>query len=78
MAENKQMQLQLRRIRGQVEGIEKMIGSGRDCEAVLTQISAATSSLKAVARQLLATEAVRCAGSSNEKANYASLLKRFF
>lgn len=78
MIDEKKMSMQLRRIRGQVEGIEKMIVSGRECESVLTQISAAMSSLKTVARELLAAEASECHNSAKEQEKYSQLLKRFF
>ncbi|ACC39900.1 Copper-sensing transcriptional repressor CsoR [Mycobacterium marinum] len=43
----------LRRIEGQVRGIAKMIDDDKYCIDVLTQISAASSSLRAVALNLL-------------------------
>ena len=36
----------LRRIEGQVRGIQKMILDGRDCESVLTQIAAVRSAIE--------------------------------
>jgi len=37
-----------------------MIEEDKSCEAVLTQVSAAVSSLKSVGRSLLVEEAVKC------------------
>ncbi|MFN0060648.1 MAG: metal-sensitive transcriptional regulator [Planctomycetota bacterium] len=45
--------LQLRRAKGQVEGIERMIESDRYCADVILQITAARASLQAVAKDLL-------------------------
>jgi len=70
--EKKKVQIMLKRIQGQVGGIEKMIADGKNCEAVVTQITAATSSLRSVAKILL-TDAV----DSCDRAEYAKLLKRF-
>jgi DNA-binding FrmR family transcriptional regulator len=76
--EVKSMQQMLRRIQGQVGGIERMLDEGRGNEDVLTQLSAAMSSLKTVARKILAAEATRCSESSKASERYATLLKRFF
>lgn len=38
----------LRRIEGQVRGIQKMIGDGRDCESIITQLAAVRSAIEGV------------------------------
>jgi len=43
----------MRRIEGQVRGIEKMIDEDRYCIDILTQVSAAETALQAVAFQIL-------------------------
>ena len=43
----------LRRVEGQVRGLQGMIGEDRYCIEVLTQISAVTKALQAVALELL-------------------------
>jgi len=50
----------LRRIEGQVQGIQRMIESGRDCEEVLTQIMAVRSSLDQVGLLLMETHIEDC------------------
>lgn len=67
----------LKRIQGQVGGVAKMIEEEKNCEAVLTQISAAISSLKGVGKSLLVREAENCGSSVRNKENYAKLLKRY-
>lgn len=47
------MQARLRRIEGQIRGIERMIADDRYCIDVLTQISAVNSSLQSVGLVLL-------------------------
>ena len=76
--ETKKLRQMLRRIQGQVGGIERMLEEGRNHEDVLTQLSASMSSLKTVARNILAGEAVRCSESTKASERYATLLKRFF
>ena len=44
-AASRNLLTRLRRIEGQVQGIHRMLESGRDCEEVLTQLMAARSSL---------------------------------
>jgi DNA-binding FrmR family transcriptional regulator len=43
----------LKRIEGQVRGIEKMIESGRDCESVITQLTAVRSAIEGVGSLVL-------------------------
>jgi DNA-binding FrmR family transcriptional regulator len=38
----------LKRIEGQVRGIQKMIGDGRDCESIITQLAAVRSAIEGV------------------------------
>lgn len=70
--EKKKMQVALKRVQGQIGGIEKMIAGDKSCDAVVTQIVASMSSLRSVAKTLL-TEAV----GSCSKDEYTKLLKRF-
>ena len=55
-----QLQKRMRRIEGQVRGIEKMIDEDRYCIDVLTQISAAQAALDKVALGLLDEHARHC------------------
>ncbi len=66
------IEMTLKRIQGQVGGIGKMIKEGKDCEAILTQVSAAMNSLKSVGRTLLSEEIAKCPKEDCDK-----LLKRF-
>jgi DNA-binding FrmR family transcriptional regulator len=55
-----QLQTRLRRIEGQVRGVEKMVEDGRYCIDVLTQISAIQAALDKVALGLLDEHARHC------------------
>lgn len=60
-AKNKQaIQSRLRRIEGQVRGIEKMVDEDRYCIDVLTQVNAARAALESVALSLLADHTEHC------------------
>lgn len=54
------VQKRLRRIEGQVRGIQRMVDDDKYCIDVLTQISAVTSALQAVALQLLEDHLGHC------------------
>jgi DNA-binding FrmR family transcriptional regulator len=72
LEEKKKMQVMLKRIQGQVGGIERMVEGDKDCEAIVTQVVASMSSLKSVAKTLLAEAVGSCT-----KEEYTKLLKRF-
>ncbi len=50
----------LRRIAGQVQGVERMLDEGRECRDVVTQISAATKALEQAGFQLVAAGLTYC------------------
>jgi DNA-binding FrmR family transcriptional regulator len=50
----------LRRIEGQVQGLQRMLESGRECEEVLTQIMAVRSSLDQVGLLLMERHIEEC------------------
>lgn len=50
----------LRRIEGQVRGLQRMIEEGKDCEAVLTQLSAVKSALDRVGIFLISHRMREC------------------
>lgn len=51
----------LRRIEGQVRGIQKMVEEDRYCADVLTQISSVHEALRGVARELMRNHLKHCA-----------------
>ena len=50
----------LRRVEGQVRGIEAMLAEGRECRDVVTQLSAATKALEQVGFRLIASGLTYC------------------
>lgn len=50
----------LRRIEGQVRGIQRMLEEGRDCEGILTQLMAIRSGIEQVSLILLDRHVERC------------------
>ncbi len=51
----------LRRIEGQVRGIQKMVEEDRYCADILTQVSSVHEALRAVARELMRNHLKHCA-----------------
>jgi DNA-binding FrmR family transcriptional regulator len=78
--EKEQLQKRLRKVEGQIRGIQRMVEDDRYCIDILEQVSAATKALQAVALSLLddhlahcVSDAVRTGGDeAAEKLNEAS------
>ncbi|MGD9129577.1 MAG: metal-sensitive transcriptional regulator [Candidatus Woesebacteria bacterium] len=68
---------QLRRIRGQIDGLIKMYEDERMCIDIVRQVIAARNSLGRVARDLLSNEASRCSKERNIK-QLDQILKEIF
>ena len=58
--EKKTLLARLRRVEGQIRGIEKMVESGAYCPDILVQVSAATSALNSFNKELLACHIKSC------------------
>ena len=72
--------LRLRRIAGQINGIEKMLLEGRECESVINQIAAASKALDQVGFKLVAAGLRNCltSQSSEDAADDISRLEKYF
>ena len=71
----------LRRIEGQIRGLQRMVEEDRYCADILTQVSSAQEALRAVARALMrnhlahcATHAIRSGSAEDRQAMYDELL----
>jgi DNA-binding FrmR family transcriptional regulator len=58
--EKEQLQVRLRRIEGQIRGLQRMLEEDAYCIDVLTQVSAATKALQAVALKLMDEHLSHC------------------
>src|ERR1700681_242692 len=77
--------LRLRRVEGQVRGVQKMVEEERYCPDVLVQMSAIHESLRAVERILMkdhlqhcATEALRSGDANQAQRTYDELTELFY
>jgi CsoR family transcriptional regulator, copper-sensing transcriptional repressor len=57
----------LRRIEGQVRGLQKMVEDDRYCPDIITQIASVQEALRSVGRQLLRNHLKHCAASAIKK-----------
>ncbi len=58
--------LRLRRIEGQVRGVQRMVEDGRDCREIVTQVAAIKSALASVNSQVLQCYASNCLGDADQ------------
>ena len=74
----------LRRIEGQVRGLQKMVEEDRYCADILTQISSVHEALRAVGRELMRNHLKHCAATAirssdtDAEAMYDELLEMMF
>lgn len=75
----------LRRIEGQVRGLQKMVEEDRYCPDILTQISSVQEALRAVGRELMrnhlkhcATQAIRSGDGQAAEATYDELIEMIY
>ena len=78
--DKRSIQSRLRRIEGQVRGLQKMVEDDRYCADILTQISSVHEALRAVGRELMRNHLKHCAthairsGASEAEAMYDELI----
>lgn len=70
------LQKRLRRIEGQVRGIQAMLSDGRECADVVTQIAAATKAMEQVGFKLVASGLTYCLTNPEEAAESGYDLER--
>jgi len=81
----KNLQVRLRRVEGQLRGLQKMVEDERYCPEILEQMSAVHASLHSIERVLLrghlqhcATEALRSGDEKKAQRTYEELTELFY
>lgn len=69
------LQARLRRIEGQARGLQKMLADGRNCEEILTQLSAMRAAVSTVASLLLIENLEACLQRGDEPDALAAVEK---
>jgi DNA-binding FrmR family transcriptional regulator len=59
-AQNKDVLTRLKRVEGQIRGLQRMVEKGVDCSDILTQVSAATAAIKRVGMIILQAYMEEC------------------
>jgi len=59
----------LRRVEGQVRGLQRMVDEDRSCVDIMTQISSAHEALRAVGRELMRNHLKHCAMAASSTSN---------
>jgi CsoR family transcriptional regulator, copper-sensing transcriptional repressor len=57
----------LKKIEGQIRGLQNMIGDGKPCEQILVQVRAAQSALKSVGNLMVKSYLVKCCSETGEQ-----------
>jgi DNA-binding FrmR family transcriptional regulator len=65
--ERKRIVNRLKRLEGQIRGLQQMVDSGKDCEAVLTQVMAAKSALNQVGLHIIGHSMKNCLVDDGER-----------
>ena len=65
----------LKRIEGQVRGVQRMVEEGRDCQAILHQLTAVRAATYQVSLLLVRDYASQCLRESDEAATIEELVK---
>ena len=76
------IRVRLKRVRGQVDGIERMLDANRPCVDILTQVAAAQQALRGVGKLMVRNYLERCAAeglkSGREQEVYDELMDIIF
>jgi DNA-binding FrmR family transcriptional regulator len=67
--EKRDLTVRLRRIKGQIEGIEKMVDAGANCSDVLMQVVSARQALKSFSERVIESEMRACIESAGDRAD---------
>ena len=62
----------LKRVEGQIRGLQKMVAAGEDCDKFLTQLSAAKAALERIGMVIVANNMKRCVSDKTEPGEQVS------
>jgi len=72
--EKRSLTVRLRKIKGQIEGIERMVESDADSSDVLMQVVSARQALKSFSEEVIESHLHECIGEVEERRELRSLL----
>jgi DNA-binding FrmR family transcriptional regulator len=66
----------LKKIEGQIRGLQAMVSDSRDCDQILTQVRAAQSALKSVSKLIIKSYLLKCYYEVGDKPTPDNVLER--
>ena len=66
----------LKKIEGQIRGLQAMVAESRECDQILTQVRAAQSALKAVSKLIIKSYLLKCYYEAGDKPTPEEMLQR--
>ena len=66
----------LKKIEGQIRGLQAMVTENRECDQILTQVSAAQSALKSVSKLIIKSYLLKCYYGAGDKPTPEDMLQR--
>jgi DNA-binding FrmR family transcriptional regulator len=66
----------LKKIEGQIRGLQAMVTESRDCDQILTQVRAAQSALKSVSKLIIKSYLLKCYYEVGDKPTPENVLER--
>ncbi len=70
------IQARLKKIEGQIRGLQAMVKESRECDQILTQVRAAESALKAVSKLIIRSYLMKCYSEISNKPSPEGMLER--
>lgn len=66
----------LKKIEGQIRGLQAMVTEGRECDQILAQVRAAQSALKSVSKLVIRSYLLKCYHQISSKSSPEDMLER--
>ena len=66
----------LKKIEGQIRGLQAMVTEGRECDQILTQVRAAQSALRSVSKQVIRSYLLKCYHEISSKPSPEQMLEK--
>ena len=70
------IQARLKKIEGQIRGLQAMVTEGRECDQILTQVRAAQSALRSVSKLVIKNYLLKCYHEISSKPTPEDMLTR--
>ena len=70
------IQARLKKIEGQIRGLQAMVKDSRECDQILTQVRAAQSALKSVSKLVIRSYLMKCYAEISSKPSPEGMLER--